>query len=85
MGIKCLKCHSDNTDTARFCSNCATPLPPSGEVSVTKTLETPVEGLKRGTTFAERYEIIEELGTGCMGKRKILKINLKFCNNKQGN
>nr|NIO19328.1 protein kinase [Candidatus Aenigmarchaeota archaeon] len=66
MAIKCPKCHSDNTDTARFCSNCATPLP-SQEVSVTKTLETPVEGLKRGTIFAGRYEIIEELGKGGMG------------------
>lgn len=34
----------------------------------TKTLETPVNGLKRGTLFAKRYEIIEELGHGGMGK-----------------
>jgi hypothetical protein len=32
-----------------------------------KTLETPVEKLTRGTLFAERYEIIEELGRGGMG------------------
>jgi hypothetical protein len=36
-------------------------------VSVTKTLETPVEALSRGTKFAGRYEIIEELGQGGMG------------------
>jgi len=68
MGIKCPKCSSDNPSDSKYCKECATPLPLSGEVSVTKTLETPVEGLKSGTTFAERYEIIEELGTGGMGK-----------------
>jgi serine/threonine protein kinase/predicted Zn-dependent protease len=68
MGTKCPKCQFDNPDDTVYCGKCATPLPSSGEVSVTKTLETPVEGLKRGTTFAERYEIIEGLGTGGMGK-----------------
>ena len=45
------------------------PLPASKDipVSVTKTLETLVEALSRGTKFAGRYEIIEELGQGGMG------------------
>ena len=68
MGIKCPKCNTENTSDSEFCKKCATPLPSSKEIPVTETLETPVEGLKRGTTFAERYEIIEELGTGGMGK-----------------
>jgi non-specific serine/threonine protein kinase len=34
----------------------------------TKTLETPKEELTRGTNFANRYEIIEELGRGGMGR-----------------
>ena len=38
------------------------------EVSATKTLETPVKGLISGTTFASRYEVIEELGKGGMGR-----------------
>jgi len=66
--VKCPKCQTENPDTARYCSNCATPLPDSSEVSYTKTLETPVQELTRGILFAERYEIIEELGTGGMGK-----------------
>jgi serine/threonine-protein kinase len=32
------------------------------------TSETPTEEFTRGTTFAGRYEIIEELGKGGMGK-----------------
>jgi len=46
------------------------PLPSSKEipVSLTKTLEAPKEELTRGTTFAGRYELIEELGKGGMGR-----------------
>ncbi len=68
--MKCPKCHSDNTDTARFCSSCATPLTSAEEAqpSITKTIETPREELTTGSTFAGRYQIIEELGKGGMGK-----------------
>jgi serine/threonine protein kinase/predicted Zn-dependent protease len=67
--MKCSKCHSENTDTARFCSNCASPLTDAEDAqpSFTRTLETPVDELARGTLFANRYEIIEELGRGGMG------------------
>ena len=68
MGIKCPKCHFDNPDDTVYCGKCATPLPSSKEIPVTETLETPTEELTRGTTFAGRYEIIEELGKGGMGK-----------------
>ena len=70
MTVKCLKCRSENTDTARFCADCGTRLghpdsPP--RISETRTLETPRETFGRGTLFAGRYEIIEELGAGGMG------------------
>lgn len=70
MAIKCSKCQSDNTDTAKFCSECAASLPHAEDIkaSPTKTLETPKEELTTGSTFVGRYQIIEELGSGGMGK-----------------
>jgi len=70
MSTKCPHCQTDNTSDSRFCKNCAAPLLPSDEISAspTRTLETPVRDLTRGTTFAGRYEFIEELGRGGMGK-----------------
>jgi serine/threonine protein kinase/Tfp pilus assembly protein PilF len=68
MGVECPKCKTENTSDSQFCKSCATPLPSSEEILVTETLETPTEELKRGTVFASRYEIIEELGKGGMGK-----------------
>jgi len=68
--MKCPECHFNNPSDSKFCKECGTQLMPSEKVSIspTKTLETPTEELTRGTTFAGRYEIIEELGKGGMGK-----------------
>ena len=65
----CPKCNSENSDSSRYCSSCAAPLTSSKDAQplLTKTLETSTEKLSRGTLFAERYEIIEELGKGGMG------------------
>jgi hypothetical protein len=68
VSVKCVNCNSDNTDTAKFCSECAVPLQPLEDIGVTKTIETPKEELTTGSTFAGRYQIIEELGKGGMGK-----------------
>jgi len=68
MGIKCPKCKTDNPDTVKFCGECGTQLPSPEGIAVTETLETPIKELTRGTTFANRYEIIEELGKGGMGR-----------------
>jgi len=67
MSIKCPKCETENTSDSQFCKKCATPLPFAGDISVTKTIETPAKGLAMGSTFAGRYQIVEELGRGGMG------------------
>jgi serine/threonine protein kinase/Tfp pilus assembly protein PilF len=67
VSVKCSKCQFENTSDSKFCKECGTQLIPAGEPSVTKTIETPVEKYTRGTVFAGRYEIIEELGKGGMG------------------
>ena len=66
--MKCPKCHFENPKDTMYCGKCASPLKPSEEISPTKTFETPAKGLTTGTTFASRYEVIEELGKGGMGR-----------------
>ena len=68
MAIKCPKCNADNPDSKQFCGDCGTQLPSFEKIEVTETLETPKEELTTGSTFAERYQIMEELGKGGMGR-----------------
>ncbi len=67
MSVKCPSCDTENTSDSQFCKKCATPLLFAGDLSVTKTLETPAKGLALGSTFAGRYQIVAELGQGGMG------------------
>jgi serine/threonine protein kinase len=83
MAIRCPKCHFDNPTDTHFCGNCAAPLHPTGirghepnspEFGIvspdlkTETMQTPIKELSTGNTFAGRYQVIEELGKGGMGK-----------------
>jgi len=67
---KCPTCHSENPDTQRFCGECGAQLPPPQKHRpiVTETLQAPIHELTTGSTFAGRYQVIEELGHGGMGK-----------------
>jgi len=66
--MKCPKCQTDNPQNSKYCAECATRLDSSISPSFTMTMETSADELTRGLVLAGRYEIIEELGTGGMGK-----------------
>ncbi|MFZ2053942.1 MAG: serine/threonine-protein kinase [Candidatus Aminicenantales bacterium] len=74
--MKCPSCHTENPPDSKFCKECATPLPPSQIAPpskptpplFTETLETAPQELTTGSLFAGRYQIIEELGHGGMGR-----------------
>ena len=69
--MKCPNCSTANPESFRFCKDCGFPLnlkikeAPSG---ILKTQKLPMDKLSPGTLFAERYEILEELGSGGMGR-----------------
>jgi len=68
MTIKCPKCQFENPHDTLFCGKCGTQFPSSEEAGVTKTTETSNKGLTTGPAFGGRYQIIEELGKGGMGR-----------------
>jgi serine/threonine protein kinase len=62
--IVCPECRTENPADSRFCAHCAASLKEeSGRTVKAATFE-----IVRGDLFAERYEIIEPLGQGGMGK-----------------
>lgn len=68
--MKCPRCEHENPADSHFCSNCASPLDPGrkSEDSLTQTFTEPEPKFERGRLFAGRYEFIEGLGSGGMGK-----------------
>jgi serine/threonine protein kinase/tetratricopeptide (TPR) repeat protein len=69
MTIKCPRCDFDNTSDSKFCKECGALLSSAQDQSsaFTKTLVAQSQKLTAGSIFAERYEIVEELGRGGMG------------------
>ena len=92
MTTLCPTCHTENSETANFCSNCAAVLRKRGESSgsvsgsgsgsvsgysansgflpenATRTYESRAWDLPTGAVFGGRYQIIEPLGRGGMGR-----------------
>jgi non-specific serine/threonine protein kinase len=71
MATQCPKCDSHNTIDSKFCRECGSRLPTLQEIAATETTETPArarrEEFPAGTTFANKYHIVENLGKGGMG------------------
>jgi non-specific serine/threonine protein kinase len=70
---KCPQCSGENAATQRFCGECGTPLagefqPKTPVPAADETLSLPSLGLDAGELFARRYQVVEELGMGGMGR-----------------
>ncbi len=68
--MKCPSCQFENTTDSKFCKECGTRIDASSAAQppFTRTMEYPKDELTSGSTFAGRYQIVEELGGGGMGK-----------------
>jgi len=67
--MKCRKCGFANPPGLIYCGNCGTRLAaaPDMPVSPTLTMGQPIVSLGRGSLLADRFEILEEIGSGGMG------------------
>ena len=69
--MKCPNCSADNPESFRFCKDCGSPLDlkiKKDPFEALKIQKLTMDKLSPGTLFAGRYQIIEELGTGGMGR-----------------
>jgi serine/threonine protein kinase len=65
----CSKCQFDNQPGIVFCGKCGSKLPSESDLSqtFTRTIPALAKDLEPGHVFANRFEVIEELGRGGMG------------------
>jgi eukaryotic-like serine/threonine-protein kinase len=70
--MDCPSCRAPNPDAQSFCGRCGSSLraadPADPDQASTHTPSVPSDALETGTTFAGRYQVIEELGHGGMGR-----------------
>lgn len=68
MTTQCSRCKAENPDESKFYHERGLQLDSDDQIAApTTTLEALREELTIGSIFAERYQIIEELGKGGMG------------------
>jgi serine/threonine protein kinase/tetratricopeptide (TPR) repeat protein len=67
--IKCPHCDVENPESAQYCAECGVRLETDKKTRVSQPLplETPEEELAVGSTFSERFKVIEDLGQGSLG------------------
>lgn len=70
---RCPNCSWENSESQHFCGECGTPLPGSPQKTLSyaeaaDTAQPPPPEFSPGQLFSRRYQIIEELGTGGMGR-----------------
>ncbi len=67
--MKCSKCSFENPGKSIFCARCGSRLEaPDKDRTVTQIFTSPLTHLKVGSVLDKRYQIIEELGRGGMGR-----------------
>jgi len=71
--MKCPQCRHENPEDTIYCGKCGTRITFQEEIPPapgppTRTIQAPSQELETGTTFAGRYQVIEEIGRGGMGR-----------------
>lgn len=66
--MKCPRCQSENPENSSSCSKCGVSFSKPGDQSKTQTLEISWHELAEGDVFAGRYQVLQELGRGGMGR-----------------
>ena len=77
--MECPKCQFENPKDMSFCVKCGTQLSlEEASLAETKTLLKHRQELATGSTFAGRYQVVEEMGKGGMGRvYKVIDTKLK--------
>jgi len=67
--MNCAKCGFENPAGLAYCGRCGTRLAPGEDIAVssTLTLEHPQESIPKGRLLANRFEVLEKIGSGGMG------------------